>query len=115
MSNTVSPELIGLAEILADWAAPATGTVIYLYGSRVRGDHKADSDVDIVVQWPNPNFADTEWWTKNDNESFATINTKLGCRLEVLEHNDPLRSKVFAASVVHQDRNVRCVFLPPKQ
>jgi hypothetical protein len=41
-------ELEALAEILAEWidSAPAIPTV-YLFGSRVRGDHRPDSDVDI--------------------------------------------------------------------
>jgi predicted nucleotidyltransferase len=43
---TVSNDLKDLARLLADWAAPASGVTVYLFGSRVRGDHKADSDVD---------------------------------------------------------------------
>ena len=38
-----------IARILADWAAGQSITV-HLFGSRVRGDHGPDSDVDIYIQ-----------------------------------------------------------------
>jgi predicted nucleotidyltransferase len=41
-------ELVALAEILADWVEPAPSVpAVYLFGSRVRGDHRHDSDVDV--------------------------------------------------------------------
>jgi|SRR5437667_10153349 Nucleotidyltransferase domain len=88
-----------------DWA------VIYLFGSRVRGDHKPDSDIDICVEWPNPTSQDINWWSTNNDEDFSTINDGLGGRIEILERNSPIRPIVLAAPVVHQDRNVRCVWL----
>ena len=54
----VTPDLVGLACILGDWAAPATGTIVYLYGSRVRGDHRVDCDVDIWVDFSNSHVDD---------------------------------------------------------
>jgi hypothetical protein len=42
-------DLKKLARTLADWAAGKSITV-FLFGSRVRGDHRPDSDVDIFVQ-----------------------------------------------------------------
>src|SRR5439155_4441739 len=41
-------ELEALAETLAEWISPAPGIpAVYLFGSRVRGDHRPDSDVDV--------------------------------------------------------------------
>jgi hypothetical protein len=54
----VTAEFAELARKLADWAAAATGTTVYLYGSRVRGDHNANSDVDLCIEFPNPTRAD---------------------------------------------------------
>jgi predicted nucleotidyltransferase len=42
----VNDEVKQLARTLADWAADKSVTV-FLFGSRVRGDHRPDSDVDV--------------------------------------------------------------------
>ena len=106
----VTPELVDLARKLADWAAPATGTTIYLYGSRVRGDHGPNSDVDLWIEFSRPSRADIEWWTVNNEENFAAITTIFGARIEMLERNSPIHFDVTHAPVVHRDRNVRCVW-----
>jgi hypothetical protein len=38
-------ELTALVKTLAKWLEPAGGFKAYLFGSRVRGDHRSDSDV----------------------------------------------------------------------
>ncbi len=106
-------ELIALARILADWADGVSAT-IYLYGSRVRGDYRPDSDVDIHIAWANPDNHSTLWWCEENDDWFATINRRLPGPLQILEARDPLHYAVEAAPVVHQDRNVRCVSLKPK-
>jgi predicted nucleotidyltransferase len=115
MSNPPSPfvvpdELADLARKLADWAALAKGTTVYLYGSRVRGDHKPDSDIDLCIEFPKPTKADIGWWSANNKDDFATIATSLGARIEILERNSPIRTDVLLAPVVYQDRTVRCVW-----
>jgi hypothetical protein len=46
-------ELRALAEIIAKWIEPATGLKqVYLFGSRVRGDDRPDSDVDLRLPGP---------------------------------------------------------------
>src|SRR5262249_16933676 len=48
-AESVMKELEALAEILAEWADPPPGILnVILFGSRVRGDHKPDSDVQLV-------------------------------------------------------------------
>ena len=46
----VNDEVKQLARTLADWAADKSVTV-FLFGSRVRDDHRPDSDVDVFVQF----------------------------------------------------------------
>lgn len=109
----ISDDLKTLARILADWAAPAPSAIIYLYGSRVRGDHRQDSDVDIWPVWAGTD-AEVEWWTANNANVFADIDAKLPGCLHVLPPGDSVKDQVVSANIVYQDRNVRCVLLPPK-
>jgi predicted nucleotidyltransferase len=112
---SVSDELKQLTRLLADWAAPASGVTVYLFGSRVRGDHKPTSDVDICIKWGDrPDDGDVRWHMFNEEEDYATIKRKLPGPLKILERDDPWHKRVVASEVVHQDRNVRCVWLPPK-
>jgi predicted nucleotidyltransferase len=76
--SKVTLRLVELACILANWADPASGTVIYLHGSRVRGDYRTDSDVDVSVDFLDPHEDDLYWWSENNDDGFAAINTKLG-------------------------------------
>ena len=48
MTADASDELKELASILAEWSRGHAVTV-YLYGSRIRGDHQPDSDVDVRI------------------------------------------------------------------
>jgi predicted nucleotidyltransferase len=73
----VTAELRELAKKIADWAAAAPGSVVYVYGSRVRGDHKPTSDVDICMDFPNPKTQDTRWWTDNNQDEFKQISAQL--------------------------------------
>jgi len=109
-------ELERLAATLADWLGD-TSFVIYLFGSRVRGDHRFDSDVDVVIPAPNiPTDADMDWWLAQNNEEFATINSRLPGSLHILPNNDPVADLVLqaAANPILKDRNVLCVRLKSK-
>jgi predicted nucleotidyltransferase len=96
---------------LADWAVSAPTATIYLYGSRVRGDHRTDSDVDISVRWVGA-IEEVNWWKQNNDDDFANINAELPGKLHVLPENDPVTLKIRLGKVVHTDRNVRCISLP---
>jgi Nucleotidyltransferase domain len=106
----IADELKELARMLADWAAPSAST-IYLYGSRVRGDHGPNSDVDIWPDWAGSK-EEVVWWTENNKNDFADINSKLPGKLHVLPPNDPVKDKVRFGPVVYRDRNISCVLLP---
>jgi hypothetical protein len=110
----ISEDLKTLARILADWSAPAPGVMLYVYGSRVRGDHRPDSDVDVCIEWGAVGDHDVDWWIANNREQFSGINTKLPGRLQILEASDPLRFQIIAAPRAYELRNIRCMLLPPK-
>lgn len=114
---TVSDELKTLAAILADWSSNAPTVTIYLFGSRVRGDHHPDSDVDISVHWHSATDKDVEWWTTNNEEDFASINARLPGILQILENTDPVTNTILVAAKepIHVDRNVICVCMPRTQ
>ena len=111
---TISPHGKAIARLLADWASPAPGVTIYFFGSRVRGDHGPASDVDVCIQFGQVGQTAIDWHTRNEEEDYATINRHLPSKLKILERNDPWWQRVVAAEVVHRDRNVCCVWLPPK-
>lgn len=118
---TISEEVVDLARVLADWVSEAPGPKLYFFGSRVRGDHRPDSDVDVSIEWVIPSDADDLWWEKNDawwaennRTHFASINSRLPGPLRILEDNDSITERIRAAPVVYQDRRVVCVWSDPK-
>jgi predicted nucleotidyltransferase len=76
----MSDELRSLAEILDNWIAPAPGIpAIYLFGSRVRGDHRPDSDVDVrlyLTEWRSCEKT-REWWQKQNESDFTELKALL--------------------------------------
>lgn len=75
----MADELRALAETLAKWLEPAGGFKAYLFGSRVRGDHKPDSDVDvrIILEECKPDAAGMKWWSEQNMTDFAAIKSQL--------------------------------------
>ena len=77
----MSAELSDLAEILAEWIKPAPGVpAIYLFGSRVRGDHRPDSDVDVRLflnEWKSVSDATMRWWGEQNESDFADVKSRL--------------------------------------
>jgi hypothetical protein len=109
-------DLKALAKVLADWANGHDCFQFYLFGSRVRGDHRSDSDVDVVVRWFEPGAESCNWWDQQIDSGFEIINQLLPGKLQILEYSDPISEAVLAASAkpILTDRNVLCVWLPPK-
>jgi predicted nucleotidyltransferase len=114
MSNGSPPNaLVELARAIADWAHPEL--TIYVYGSRVRGDNRPDSDVDMHYVLPaRPSREFTVWWTEQNGHDFADLRKVLPGRPQFLESDDPLYREIEAGTVVHRDRNVICIDRPPK-
>lgn len=112
----MNSELTQLAATLSNWIEPHPNFTIYLFGSRVRGDHRIDSDVDILAIWnDDPTDVDTEWWTRQENEGFKTISSRLLGQVHIQHKNDPFAPAVLKAaeSAVYQIGSVICVLMPP--
>jgi predicted nucleotidyltransferase len=76
----VNDEVKQLARAFADWAADKSVTV-FLFGSRVRGDHRPDSDVDVFVQFGAMTEGTAVWWTEQNSEDFAESGSMATSRL----------------------------------
>ena len=114
-------ELRALAETLADWIEPATGIpALYLFGSRVRGDHRADSDVDVRLfldEWNVSDAGTVRWWTEQNAEDFVEIKSRLPGPLAIhRESKDAADNDIRAGSKspVLMVRRVICVWTPPR-
>jgi hypothetical protein len=112
---TTLPEgLVSLAHIFAEWSAPAPASIIYVFGSRVRGDHRPDSDVDFHVHYQPPLDTPTAIWATHQHATaFADLRSLLPGPPGFLDPLDTVAvAHVMKAEVVHSHSNVRCVWLP---
>lgn len=96
-------ELRALAEVVAKWCEPATGLEqVYLFGSRVRGDHRPDSDVDIRIfmeEW-RPDRAALEWWNEQNTSDFEELKRQLPGPLAI--------RPIWPTQKLELERNIRC-------
>ena len=118
-SLATSPELRALVEILADWIEPAPSIpAIYLFGSRVRADHRKDSDVDIRLflhEWSNVEEATLQWWQAQNETDFAELKSKLPGPLAIHREQEDaadndIRNGMQNPVLVY--RRVVCVWTP---
>jgi predicted nucleotidyltransferase len=93
--KAASDELNELANILAKWLEPAIGVKAYLFGSRVRGDHRSDSDVDVRIfmeDW-KPTEQCMQWWAEQNETDFAAVKAQLPGPLEIHRDSPDLADK----------------------
>jgi predicted nucleotidyltransferase len=112
-------ELRQLAEVVAEWCEPATGLEhVYLFGSRVRGDHRPDSDVDLRIfmgEW-RPDAAATEWWTQQNVSDFEELKAELPGPLAIHRDSPDLADEAIRAGArqpLLTVGKVVCVWTPP--
>lgn len=114
------PDLQELATILSDWleGGPAV-PAIYVFGSRVRGDHRVDSDVDIRVflnEW-RPDHQTMVWWRQENETDFRNLKAKLPGPLAIHREatdaaDDAIRAGAATPELVVG--RVVCVLTPPR-
>jgi predicted nucleotidyltransferase len=122
MARTMKRELQALAEILAEWINPAPGIpAVYLFGSRVRGDHRPNSDVDVRLyldEWSDVGEVDLRWWRSQNETDFADLKARLPGTLHIHRENqddaDPAIRQGRKKPVLVVGRVV-CVWTPPRR
>jgi hypothetical protein len=69
-----------LAETVSQWVEGVSGVQhVYIFGSRVRGDYRPDSDVDIriFVEKMKLDPLTLAWWDRQHRENFASLKNSL--------------------------------------
>ena len=114
-------ELKALAAILDNWIAPAPAVPsVYLFGSRVRGDHRPDSDVDVRLflnDWKDACPATMQWWNEQNETNFAGVKARLPGPLSIHRDspdNADAAIREGAKNPVMTVGRVVCVWTPPK-
>lgn len=114
----VTAELQSLAEILSEWIDAAPGvSAVYLFGSRVRGDHRPDSDVDVrlFVEDMKPDPVTVPWWMEQNETDFADVKSRLPGPLAIHRDTpDNADPYIRAGKQVLIVGKVICVWTPPK-
>jgi predicted nucleotidyltransferase len=81
-------DLERLAKIIAHWAESLPLKQVYIFGSRVRGDHKANSDLDVAVEYADfPTEQEMANWQCENDTDFAKLKSALGVTLSL--HPEP--------------------------
>ncbi len=116
-NRSINPNLDGIVATLAEWSKGRNTFTFYLFGSQVRGDTHAGSDVDVFAVWNDrPTDEDTEWWTAQNGEEFASISSRLPGKLHPQYRGDPLEPDILKAAenpILRRD-NIICIWTPPK-
>ncbi|WP_237482710.1 nucleotidyltransferase domain-containing protein [Lichenibacterium dinghuense] len=95
---------------------------IYLFGSRVRGDHRPDSDVDLCLfqaEWDGSD-ACTSWWGRTSDLEYRDLADLLPGppRLHLETWDAALRwvdeARVDPSRIVLQVRKAVCLWTAPK-
>jgi len=112
-------ELQALASIVTKWVDEVPGVpAVYLFGSRVRGDHRPDSDVDIRVylrDWVTDS-ATAIWWLQQNQTDFSDLKAQLPGPLSIHREARDAADEAIKAGMsnpVLRVRKVVCVWTPP--
>jgi predicted nucleotidyltransferase len=107
-----------LMKALAEWAKHAPTITFYLFGSRGRGDHHSQSDIDVFVDTKDATAGDRKWWF----EEHALLTSAPECSLVPKDirgllraadrHSETLQAEIRSAAREEVLHNVVCVSLP---
>ena len=96
----ISDELLQLAATVADWASEAPACIVYIFGSYVRGDQHAGSDLDICMPIPSPVDDETfGWLAEQSSNDYEDLKVKLPM-IKILGTAGNQNEKIIAARVV---------------
>jgi predicted nucleotidyltransferase len=105
----VTRQLEEMAGAIADWAAGAPLTVsIFVFGSRVRGDHGPNDDVDLSIDYGGSSDEIAAWRAHNEKTDYAALRNVLPGQLK-------LAPFIARGSLVHWNRNVYCLWQAPRE
>ena len=106
-------ELPEIADIVARWAAQFDRLeTVYIFGSRVRGDHRPDSDLDIALDFNYSGFsAATEPIDDEMTSNFAGLKALLpNLKISIHhQHDDDAWAEIRSSPCKHSQGKVRCI------
>ena len=110
------PSLTELIRVVADWAdgCPGVGRV-FLFGSRVRGDHRPDSDLDVAIEpSTHPSSMFVRRLIQSEATDFAALvkRCSVPVHITINERRWPLLLEIMRPAVVLCDRKVFALYLP---
>jgi predicted nucleotidyltransferase len=115
----IDPDLERQANIIAEWAEKLPLKNVYIFGSRVRGDAMADSDLDVAIEFDPPqtinDAAMWNWKYQNDTD-FTELKNALGVPLSLhCDREDSVWPAIRAGAMkpVLSVGKVSCVITPP--
>ena len=112
-------DLKDIAAVVADWADqyPLIG-VAYIFGSRVRGDHKAESDLDVAIDFDlSQGSSEVTPFDAELASECAGLKSMILAPIVLHIHkdfDDLAWPSIRAGECIHRDRKVQCVIVPPK-
>jgi predicted nucleotidyltransferase len=110
-------ELERCARILAAWGEALPLKIIYIFGSRVRGDATETSDLDVALEFEPPSQIDKKMsnWNCENETDFAALKGELGIPLSLhADRQDAVWPSIRAAATnpAFSVGIVRCVITP---
>jgi predicted nucleotidyltransferase len=113
----IHPDLSRQAKIVAEWAEKLPLKKVYIFGSRVRGDATAASDLDVAIEFEPPlTVNEAMWnWKHQEETEFAELKRALDVPLSLhREEDDRAWPAIRAAATtpVFSVGKVVCVLTP---
>ena len=109
------PSLSGLIRVVADWADGCPGIKrVFLFGSRVRGDHRPDSDLDLAIEpSTHPTGMFVRRLIQSEVTDFAALMKQcpVPVHITINERRWPLLLEIMQPAVVLRDRKSFALYL----
>ncbi|MPZ34340.1 MAG: hypothetical protein GEV13_25720 [Rhodospirillales bacterium] len=114
MSDAIPDSLEKLVDDLLPWTSRMPTIKFYIYGSRVRGDHRSDSDIDICFDTDTAAACDVVELQIQETDDDFSLPAKYRSRIwDQSKRWGELRDKIRSAPVKYYKGNIICVDLPP--